>query len=61
MRSVEQGMLVAQKSIGQAETAAAAIEKIYSALGVNVADVTQLIGDTSAVLEAAQLKFTQSA
>ena len=61
MRSVEQGMLVAQKSIGQAETAAAAIEKIYSALGVDMADVTQLIGDTSAVLEAAQLKFIQSA
>ena len=50
-----------QKSNGRGETAVAAVGRIYSAMGVDMADVVQLIGDSSKALEAVEAKLMHSA
>ena len=60
-RSVEQQFHGAQKSKNRGEIAVEAVGRIYSAMGVDMANVMQLIGDSSAALEAAHAKLSHSA
>ena len=53
--------LAAAKAVGHEEVAVDAIGRIYSAIGLDIADVMQLIGESSSLLEAAEAKATQSA
>ena len=53
--------LAMQKANGQLDGAVHAIGRIYSAMGVDMANVMQLIGESSHVLEAAQAKLSLSA
>lgn len=54
-------MVAMQKASGRAEAAVDAIERIYSAMGLDMTSVMQLIGESRAVLEAAQTKLSHSA
>ena len=60
-RSVGQHLHAMQKSKTSGEIAVAAIGRIYSAMGVDMADVVQLIGESSNALEAVEAKLIHSA
>ena len=60
-RSVEQQFHAGQKSKNRGEIAVEAVGRIYSAMGLDIANVVQLIGDSSTALEAAHAKLSHSA
>merc|ERR1712190_636175 len=61
LRPAARQVLAMQKSKGYSEAAVEALGRIYSAMGLDMADVMQLIGESSGVLEAAQAKVSHSA
>ena len=58
---VERRSFAATKSAGHDEAAVDAIGKIYSAIGLDISDVMQVIGESSNALEAAEAKLSHSA
>ena len=54
-------LLAARKSFGREEAAVDALGRIYSAIGLDIADVARLIGESSSVLEATEAKVAHSA
>ena len=60
-RSVGQEFHAVQTSKSRGELAVDAVARIYHALGVDMANVVQLIGDTSTVMETAHAKLSHSA
>ena len=54
-------VLAARKSFGREEAAVDALGRIYSAIGLDIADVARLIGESSSVLEATEAKVAHSA
>ena len=54
-------LLAARKLTSREEAAVEAIGRIYSAIGLDIADVARLIGESSSALEATKGKLAHSA